>query len=308
MPTIGQAEVRRLTRRLARLAYGPDPNGGPDGQILPTAGSQDTLSTAYRSGWRGVPCVFVLSTGRVGTVALTRLLDLSPQIYALHEPSPALLMASRHAYQAGDTQTKEPERWDLVIDAARAEMVWHAHRMRQVYAETNNRMTFLAPTLARFFPESKFVLLHRDPVEFVQSVVRRGTYGSNSWDDYRISPLPSDPHAGSWDAMTQAQKAAWLWRATHEFSLEFLDTLPDTRKLTVPSRDLFSGNMAAIEAIFHLAGVEVPPRKKIDGTLARRWNEGKANGAGAASGLQPDDIAAVDGLVRDVASRLGYAR
>ena len=61
----------------------------------------DALPKAYESGWRNNQCVFVLSTGRTGTMQLTALLNLSPQILAFHEPTPVLLKAGADAYQEG---------------------------------------------------------------------------------------------------------------------------------------------------------------------------------------------------------------
>lgn len=72
------------------------------------------LGEAYANQWQGVPCTFVLSTGRVGTETLTTLLNLSGDIVAEHEPFPRLTKTSFDAYKQ-DTSVLPKTDWGKIF-------------------------------------------------------------------------------------------------------------------------------------------------------------------------------------------------
>ena len=298
--------IRRIKGAIRGKSRTFDNGDGPDGQILPRTLTHDTLYKAYQSQWKGVQCAFTLSTGRAGTVTLAKLLGLAPSIYALHEPSPALLKASQQAYMCGDSQVRDPAAWDLIIDVARAEMVWDAHVRKRIYVETNNRATYLAPTLARFFPESKFILLHRSPLQVIQSEVERGAYVANSWDEYRVTPTATDPYFDQWGDMSALEKTAWCWQAVYRFSLNFVDTLPEERKLSVASEALFASDPQTLRGIFDFFGATLPPERQIQTVIDRKWNQARTANSRAEPALTSDDVARIRDIVGDVAQALGY--
>ncbi len=108
------------------------------------------------------PCVFVLSTGRVGTLTLAALLRAAPGMMALHEPSPRLYELSCLAYRASPS----PET-ALILSAAfksiRNDTLDLALKLRRGYVETSPQVTFLAPYILDAVPEAKFIHLARPP-------------------------------------------------------------------------------------------------------------------------------------------------
>lgn len=175
--------------------------------------------------------VFVLSTGRVGTMLLTRLFELEEGLHIEHEALPEMLFAGKTAYSAPDNI----EFAKGAFMAGRYEAIRDCHMQGQRYVETNNRLTFFAPAMAELFPKAKFIHLLRHPDSFVSSGIQRNWYtGKTITDEGRIQP-PSD--AG---AQTTQDKIAWLWNATNAFIDEFKEGPGKDRTLTVRSEDLFS--------------------------------------------------------------------
>jgi hypothetical protein len=268
-----------------------------------------TLGELQDRRWAGVPCLFALSTGRVGTATLAAILNSSPKIAAIHEPTPRLLNASLRAYQSTAAGLDDMGEAAFAIDAARAEFVWRSLQKGKIYAETNNRLTFLAPALSKFFPESKFVLLHRHPVEVIRSGFRRGWYAGHVWDWARIQPVPGSTYADSWAEMTQIQKIAWYWMEINRFSLECLSRLSADRAMTVDSRQLFSGDRQALTRIFSLIGVDVPDdavvRKVLEKNLNASSSESRISEADAKVDRELSDPRTQE-MLAPIAAKLGY--
>jgi hypothetical protein len=128
------------------------------------------LPAGYEKNWTNTQPVFVLSTGRTGTMQLSAVLNLSPDIFAVHEPRPSLVKVAKDAYINGYPEDK----WIDIVQSARDELIAYAHHKQKIYVETNNRLTFLAKALSKAFPKSKFIHLHRHPYEVIRSGMRRG--------------------------------------------------------------------------------------------------------------------------------------
>ncbi len=204
-------------------------------------------------------CCFVLSTGRCGTLLLTKLLELSKEVRCQHAPSPQLVYFSKLAYEAFH---EDSETFRLGIDMARYELIREAFKWNQVYVETNNRITFFAPFLAEVFKRAKFIHLVRHPGDFVRTGIRRKWYtGKQSHDAGRI--IPVDKSKGNWNGMTQIEKIAWLWNETNQFIEDFKSTFKDpNRILFFKAEDLFSEPDTTLK-IFEFLQVEPPPETKI---------------------------------------------
>ncbi|WP_390881487.1 sulfotransferase [Thalassoroseus pseudoceratinae] len=205
-------------------------------------------------------CVFVLSTGRVGTESLTNLLNLSHRIHACHEPRPRMRSETKLAYQ-------NPSMSSLFVK----DYLNHRYFRRPdtspmkscvkqdlIYVETSNRLTYLAPALAQFFPKSKFIFLHRDPPAVIRSIMRRGYYQGHEWDDYRIQPRTNDPFSPKWDIFDEFQKCCWYWRAVNEFCIECINTIEESRTFNLRSSALFAQDVDSIGRLFRWLKVAPP--------------------------------------------------
>lgn len=218
--------------------------------------------------------LFVLSTGRVGTVTLTYLLNLSDEIHAEHEPGPQFLEETRWAYER--RPLSKEARSALLADYAgsRVRFLLRAWRTGSIYAECSNRLTFLADVLADGFPRSRFIYLYRDPASVVRSGMRRGWYRDNPWDPFRIRPRQDDRWAREWEGWTAFEKCCWFWHATNEFCLQIADRLPESRILRLSTRELFASDGSGAERTFEWLNVGPVSRSEILRVVGTRYNAG----------------------------------
>lgn len=240
---------------------------GAADKVLPTR--RIMLADCERQHWRNIrpPC-FVLSTGRSGTLLLTRLLQLSPDAYPLHEPRPELFRTSRRAYEEIH---RTPEIFREVFKSAREEYVLRAAQLDRVYIETNNQITFFAPVIADVFPGAPFLHLVRHPGDFVRSGIRRKWYeGSHSHEIGRIVPADKAGKT-AWEGWSQIKKIGWLWNETNSFIEAFAQTLPDGRMMLVKSEDLFREADVA-EAIFRFLNLTGYDRKRVGRVIGKPMN------------------------------------
>lgn len=217
-------------------------------------------------------CCFVLSTGRCGTKLLTNLLGLSSKVECEHTPLPELTYFSKLAYERG---LEHKNKFQLGIDMARYELIRNTFLKNQLYVETNNRITFFAPFLAKVFKKSKFIHLVRHPANFVRSGIRRNWYsGKNSHDAGRIVSCGTL----NWNQMTKIEKIAWLWNETNQFIEDFKTNIGDVnRVMFVKAEDLFFKTETSLR-IFEFLKVEPPLEKKISKVIKNPMNvqkEGK---------------------------------
>jgi hypothetical protein len=190
-----------------------------DSEVLP----EDVLANAAP--------VFVLSTGRVGTMLLTRLFELENGLHIEHEALPEMLYTGKLAY--ADPSNIEFTKGAFM--AGRYEAIRDCQLQNLRYVETNNRLTFFAPAMAALFPNAKFIHLLRHPDSFVSSGIQRNWYtGKTITDEGRIAP------AKDLGIERQEDKIAWLWNATNAFIDDFKAGAGKDRTLTVRSEDLFS--------------------------------------------------------------------
>jgi len=89
-----------------------------------------TLADCFTQKWKNVRPAFVLSTGRSGTLLLNRLLLLSPQAFAVHQPKPELIRVSKLAYEK---IYQSPEVFEEVFRTAREELMFEAAKLQKVF-------------------------------------------------------------------------------------------------------------------------------------------------------------------------------
>ena len=180
--------------------------------------------------------VFVLSTGRVGTMLLTRLFELEKGLNIEHEALPEMLYTGKLAY--ADPSNIEFTKGAFM--AGRYEAIRDCQLQNLRYVETNNRLAFFAPAMAALFPNAKFIHLLRHPDSFVSSGIQRNWYtGKTITDEGRIAPAKNS------GIERQQDKIAWLWNATNAFIEDFKEGAGKDRTLTVRSEDLFSNTEEA---------------------------------------------------------------
>lgn len=258
------------------------------------AGLRQRVYTRY-------PCYFVLSTGRCGTMLLTRMLRMSDQFVVYHSPQPELAVESVQAYAAGGRRS---DFFAGVVTGARAEYVEAAAITDRTFIETNPKITFFARHVKRVFSGARFVHLIRDPVDFARSAVSRGYYQSHRTERRHIRP-PEASGQPAWDQMSLIQKAAWCWAETNAFIDKFAQELPNESMIKVTSQELFSDPGGAIR-IARFCGDTDLSSDTVGRLLNRKFNRSLRDASSERSrGAVIDEITEVP-LVEKVARRHNY--
>lgn len=255
------------------------------------------------------PCVFTLSTGRVGSETLAHLMKLARNVIAYHEPRPELFALSRQAYLKRNDWMKDESLAEVLLEGfrtARREFLKYSLYVDRGYVETGPQGTFLAPLILNDIPAARFIHLVRDPRMVVRSGMRRKWYNGHAYDYARIQPDASSPFASQWNGWDPFQKNLWLWAETNRWALEFATSLPPGKYLLVHSEDMFNAHEPTIKALYDFLDTKSPARWRIQRILGKRLN---AQVRGQFS--QPDDwFADVDPalahFVVKTAAALGY--
>lgn len=228
-----------------------------------------TLSDCEKIRWKGIKVVFVLSTGRTGTQLLNKLLSLSPDAYALHEPKPELIRSSKRAYEE---IFMRPEIFEEVFKSAREELIVKALQFNKIFIETNNRITFFAPVIPKIFPDALFIHLVRHPGDFVRSGIRRKWYsGEHEHDVGRIVPVKGEVKE-KWGKLTQIEKIGWLWNETNQFIENLKGQYIDkNRILFVKAESLFKDPLVT-QKIYDFIGLTGFDEKQISKIIKRPIN------------------------------------
>ena len=209
--------------------------------------------------------IFVLSTGRVGTMLLTKLFNLKKGLHIEHEALPEMLLAGKTAYESNDISFSKG-----AFMAGRYENIRDFHLKSLRYVETNNRLTFFAPAIAELFPKAKFIHLVRHPDSFISSGMQRNWYtGKSITDEGRIAPPES------LKITEQENKIAWLWNATNEFIEQFKKNTSKDRIYTLQSEKLFTNTEEAVK-LMNWLNLNIKP-ELVKNIIDKPINQSKNN-------------------------------
>jgi hypothetical protein len=209
--------------------------------------------------------VFILSTGRSGSMFLASLVNESSNIAAYHEPQPTLQYFSDFAYH----NQSEKEVLKKMIDAVRMELVLDAFIRNKIFVESNQCLTFFAPAISDLFRISKFIHIVRHPGDFVRGAVRKGWHRNDSiWESGRVKMEDKK----KWNELDQIERLSWVWQATNQFIEDFKNQIQSQRVITFRTEDLFS-TLAKVKDLLHFVGAEPISTVRIGKIQKTRVNE-----------------------------------
>jgi sulfotransferase family protein len=251
------------------------------------------------------PCVFVLSTGRVGSETLAALLVSADNVFAYHEPMPNLYYLSKlsHAHHA-DPLARTILRGAFLT--AREDLLDYSLDCGRGYVETGPTGTFLAPFILDAIADARFIHLVRDPRAVVRSGMRRKWYDGHFNDNSRIVPDPASEAGRQWKAFGPLQKNIWLWHETNRWIMEFFARLPGARALSMRSEDLFSGRRDAIDKLFAFIDAPVPSGRRLERVLGKKLNAQFEGDFPEALGWTAEMTGSLKAIAGATAQRLGY--
>lgn len=251
------------------------------------------------------PCVFVLSTGRVGTETLEALFGLSNHVFAYHEPLPTLYGLSKLSYQ---TPHHSPVR-EVLQEAfltTRRDLLKYSLDCHRGYVETSPQVTFLAPIILDAIPEARFIHLARDPRSVIRSGMRRRWFDGHSNDASRITPTSATQYEQKWNQFNSFQKNAWLWNETNRWILQFASTLPNGKVLKIRSEDVFSGDQQTLQSLYGFIGSAVPAASRIQRLLKKKMNAQKSGDFPSWDQWSKEQIQEMRNIAAETAEKLGY--
>lgn len=190
--------------------------------------------------------VFVLSTGRCGTLGLHEFLSKSGQIMSFHTLHNQLLPTDRNhvLYRIieGSLDKDTLSRiLGLYVESRMAEFLF-AHKNGKTPVIINHWDTVFAPFNAVFFPGSVFLHLHRDDTKVFASI-----YGKNQWQNLQLQYLRYDADFPDGrfiyahdESLEIEQMIAWYLFVTREFIHAFAQTVTEDRVTSIRSEDLFA--------------------------------------------------------------------
>lgn len=251
-------------------------------------------------------CLFVLSTGRVGTTTLTHLLSLNPRVYATHEPEPLFLEETKDAYQRPRLSTPVANHFVTVFLSCRRGRMIVSHWQNKLYAECSNRLTYVAPVLANNFPRAKFVFLYRHPGEVVRSGMRRNYYRGHLCDPYRITPLENDPYYSQWPHWDAFRKTCWYWRAVNSWSRDIANDLGSERVFRLSFEELIGDTEQVGRRLFEWLGMECPAPSSIQEIVQAKYNAQDSGNFPRYEEWTDEQKATMATIVEPLASQLGY--
>ena len=241
---------------------------------------------------------FVLSTGRCGTMTLAHLLDIAENARVWHHIQPDFIDEALQAYWGNIDQ--EGTFWK-----ARYTVIHKAWSEGLIHGETDHLMTQFADVLAEIIPDSKFLVLTREPGGFVRSGMRRNYYVGHPWDRGRLRPREGLREFESWRELSQFEKTCWLWDKTNQSILEFKDKISPDRLLAVRFEDLTS-DISKSEEIFNFLELKGFDQAKAEAVFKQKLNTQKTGQFPKADAWPDDLILKLSEMCDETAAKLGY--
>ncbi len=271
VPAVRRSEVRTQMRRLAgRLTELASP-------------AVDEYRALLRSLGAGVdrPPVWVLSTGRCGTLALQRLLEQTRGIRPFHRDCrPALPQAAAEAFYTVVLGAMTGVRMQVMSTYCLASALADLARARAAgrqFCMVNHGYLAWAPYLAWLVPGSRFLHLARDPHACFLSFYTKDVYRG------QLEPLavdgPSIKASGFGAAPVRRPRIdlpaaiAWYLHACRTYAEALGDVVGPERFESLPSEALFGGKASAFECLGRMLDLAPLDLERFRVHYAGRINE-----------------------------------
>ncbi|NES72585.1 MAG: sulfotransferase, partial [Okeania sp. SIO2D1] len=190
--------------------------------------------------WNNIQKVFIVSTGRTGTLFMSEFFKLFPEVFSCHEPNPNFWNLGIN-YAQGIKSSHEAVQ---EIEKGRRVLCSEVKRRKaQIYIESNNRLFSLVKPLREVFPDAKIVHVVRDGRDYVRSGMSRIKWYEK--DDkttirLRADMFHNDPYANKWQQMSRFEKIAWLWQKKDGFIYQDFKELDNV--ISVRFEDIFNND------------------------------------------------------------------
>jgi len=196
--------------------------------------------------------VFILSTGRSGSKAISKLLDQHEDAEFYHDAFAHLnTWSCEYLYDA-----KNKEQIKEKLDALYNSM---SLGQKKVFGQSDQKLAPLVPLLTELFPNAKFLWLIRDPHDFINSAYARGWFDNsefgfaqNKKEFLKKKVVPSDFDAAhrcngakigifsidEWKVMTAFERICWYWSYWNTLIEEHLEQIESDRSIKIKLSEL----------------------------------------------------------------------
>ncbi len=223
------------------------------------------------------PPVFVMSSGRCGTLALLRLLERSNNVLGFHTLLMYVANIDRNhiLYRILESRFDKEVLKELLGNylQTRAAEWFYALRQGKTPVVVNHLDTPFAPFNAVFHPESRFLHLHRDDARTYQSLLTKNQWGGQL-QHWRYDPaFPEGRFVCRPDeGLSIEEHIAWYLNVTRVFSEAFMDTIAPGRSVSVRSEDLFKQDLEAFADLKKVLPIDDVPDDGYRENFARPIN------------------------------------
>jgi glycosyltransferase involved in cell wall biosynthesis len=225
--------------------------------------NQGEINTLIRNPTEG-EAFFVLSAGNSGTLTMAELLQTATNASVFYCPDSSLEQSFLPCYW-GEKDGR------TVLLESRIEMICEAWKKGLAYGETSPAITPFWDILAREIPRSKFIILIRDPFQFVRSGLFQNFYQGHPSDANRPRPAPGGREYGSWKKLSQLEKTCWLWQETYGYLSQGVSLLGSDRLMILRFEE-FICNTQKIREIFDFLNLKGFQEGAIESILKMRHN------------------------------------
>jgi len=187
--------------------------------------------------------VLTLSTGRCGTLYLTKLIKKNVKnIDIYHKPKPEYFNLSNQMFHE---RFKSKKLGDIYL-YSRFDLLKESYLLKNQFIETSCKTTFMAYGVESLFRKSKFIHIIRNPYDFCESAISRNYYNSHYANQSRIFPSPDK--LSTWANLSLVEKNMWNWVETNLYIEEF-KSKSLSPIITVRSEDLFKSEQSQRELL-----------------------------------------------------------
>lgn len=207
---------------------------------------------------RFAKAVFIVSSGRTGTMALARHLDACYEgVWAAHEPRPSWRLRRASAQSLCGRLSRD----ELVRLLARCRRKLVASIQAEYYIESNPFLGGFLDVLADVFHNAAVVHVVRDPRTYIRSGMNFGTFRGLKGLAARLVPwwLPRPElmpgwTGPPWSRMSPAVRLAWYW-AMLNAHLNRGQELYGERYLRIRFEDLFARDGSGLRRLTDWIGL-----------------------------------------------------
>jgi hypothetical protein len=258
------------------------------------------------------PPVFIVSTGRSGSMMIARTLGVHPGIYALHEPYPRL---NTEGFAKWSNPAKTSE-LTARVERKRRWLLEQTSHNGYLYVESSHFCSFFIPELFDLFG-AKFVHLHREGGDFVRSAIRRKWYRKEGVGGRIRTRLRrrflvdiGQPFVDHWllppsRYTTVFEKVTWLWVEVNSIILKAFEQLPTENTFSISLNSWTRNDLCGLIS-FLGESTDEDILDKMFRMAEKRPNQSVSVGCPSDCALRKNEELVFKELAGDMMRHLGY--